>query len=244
MSPLLRAILWRRNDGLRGLFLLVLAVCVLYAALFPGILRPSSLGRFAQSWLPLALTAAAETVVMLTGGIDLSVGAMVGLGSVVAATSMGSALGAPGGIAAVLLMGAVVGAAIGWIVAVGRLPAIIVTLAASFIIGGVALLILPRPGGMVPPGLSDLLAGERPVALLLLASMPLLWRLFLATPAGLAMIAVGDNPVGAYRSGVDVATARIVAYALGGALQAAAGLFLAAQTGSEQQAVIHEPQGV
>ena len=63
-----------------------------------------------------------------------------------------------------------------------RLPAIVVTLAGSFIISGAALVILPRPGGSVPDWLSDLLAGNSPTAFLVLIVVVLLWKLYLATP--------------------------------------------------------------
>ena len=169
---------------------------------------------------------------MLTGGISLAIGPLVSLGAVVAATTMGGPLGAPGGIAAVALAGLAIGAASGFIVVRLRLPAIVVTLAAAFIIGGVALLILPRPGGEIPLWFSNLLAGNLPVAFVVLIAIALLWKLYLATPIGLSLYAAGENPVGAYRSGVPVDLARILAYAVSGLLCTLAGLFVAAQTGS------------
>jgi ribose transport system permease protein len=226
------AIQWRRNEGLGALFLVLAGFLVLYAILFPGILSIGGAGRFVQNWFPMALVAVAQAMIMLAGGIDLSIGAMVGLGSVVAATSMGGVFGIAGGTVATLGMGALVGTAVGVIVSVGRYPAIIVTLATSFIIGGAALLILPRPGGAIPPELSEFLAGNHPTAVLLLILLILGWKLYQATPLGMGLVAVGDNPIGAYRSGVPTRTARIVAYALSGLLQAGAGLYVAAQTGS------------
>ena len=111
---------------------------------------------------------------MLTGGISLAIGATVSLGAVIAATTMTGPLGVAGGIAAVALAGLVIGAADRADRRPLRLPAIIVTLAGSFIIGGVALLILPRPGGAVPVWLSDLLAGNTPTAFVLLVVIVLL----------------------------------------------------------------------
>lgn len=222
----------QRNRGLYGLFAVVLAFLALYAYLFPGLLSIAGISKFAQSWLPLALVAMAQAILMLTGGISLAIGATVSLGAVIAATTMAGPLGVPGGIAAVALAGLVIGAACGVIAIRLRLPAIIVTLAASFIIGGAALLILPRPGGAVPLWFSDLLAGNTPAALILLALTALLWKLYLATPLGLSLYAAGENPVGAYRAGVPVDGARIMAYALSGLLSTLAGLFIAAQTGS------------
>ena len=121
--------------------------------LFPGIFAVGAMAKFVQGWFPTAMVAAAETIVMLTGGIDLSVGPMVSLGSVVAASTMQGPLGVFGGVLALLAAGDGVGAIVGGFVAIGRYPAIIVTLALSFVLRGVALLIMPRPGGYVPPSL-------------------------------------------------------------------------------------------
>jgi ribose transport system permease protein len=222
----------RRNRGLLGLYGVVLAFLVLYAYLFPGFLSLGGVAKFTQSWFPLALVAMAQGILMLTGGISLAIGPLVSLGAVVAATTMAGPLGAPGGIAAVALAGLAIGAASGFIVVRLRLPAIVVTLAAAFIIGGAALLILPRPGGEIPLWFSDLLAGNLPVALVILVAIALLWKVYLATPIGLSLYAAGENPVGAYRSGVPVDLARILAYAISGLLCTLAGLFVAAQTGS------------
>ena len=153
----------RRNRGLHGLYAVVVAFVALYAYLFPGLLSITGVSKFAQSWLPLALVSMAQAILMLTGGISLAIGAMVSLGAVIAATTMTGPLGVPGGIAAVGLAGFAIGAFCGVIAIRLRLPAIIVTLAASFIIAGAALLILPRPGGFIPVWFSDLLAGNTPV---------------------------------------------------------------------------------
>ncbi|MCB1499083.1 MAG: ABC transporter permease [Bauldia sp.] len=223
---------WSRNRGLFGLFVVVVGFLLLYAYLFPGFLSVSGVAKFTQSWFPLALVAMAQAILMLTGGISLAIGPLVSLGAVVAATTMTGPPGALGGIAAVALTGLGIGAVSGVIVVRLRLPAIVVTLAAAFIIGGVALLILPRPGGAIPLWFSELLAGNMPVALGVLVVIALLWKVYLATPLGLSLYAAGENPVGAYRSGVPVDAARIVAYAISGLLCTLAGLFVAAQTGS------------
>jgi ribose transport system permease protein len=222
----------QRNRGLHGLFAVVAVFLALYAYLFPGLLSIAGVSKFAQSWLPLALVSMAQAILMLTGGISLAIGATVSLGAVIAATTMAGPLGVPGGIVAVAASGLGIGAICGVIAIRLRLPAIIVTLAASFIIAGIALLILPRPGGAVPDWLSDLLAGNTPAALVLLILAAILWKLYLATPLGLSLYAAGENPVGAYRAGVPVDAARIAAYAISGFLSTMAGLFIAAQTGS------------
>jgi len=226
------AIQLRRNQGVRVLFGVDALMLVAYAFLFPGLLTLSGFAKFTQSWFPLALVAMAQAVLMLAGGISLAIGASVSLGAVIAATTMAGPLGVAGGTALVVLSGLVIGAATGGIVVKLRLPAIVVTLAGSFIIGGAALLVLPRPGGAIPTWLSDLLAGNLPVAFGLLVLVALAWKLYLATPLGLSLYAAGENPVGAFRSGVGVDAARIAAFAISGVLCSLAGLFVAAQTGS------------
>jgi ribose transport system permease protein len=226
------AIQAKRNVGVRGLFVVVLAFMVAYGFLFHGLFTGSGFAKFTQSWFPLALVAMAQAILMLTGGISLAIGALVSLGAVLAATTMTGPLGVVGGTALVSLVGLGIGAATGIIVVKLRLPAIVVTLAGSFIIAGAALLVLPRPGGAMPPWLSDMLAGNTPAAFGVLVVIVLLWKLYLATPLGLSLYAAGENPVGAYRSGVPVDAARIAAYAISGLLCTGAGLFVAAQTGS------------
>jgi ribose transport system permease protein len=230
------ALYWRvqshRNRGLWGLFAVVAGFLALYAYLFPGFLSVGGISKFAQSWFPLALVSMAQALLMLTGGISLSIGATVSLGGVIAATTMAGPLGVGGGTLLALAAGFATGIGSGLIVVRLRLPAIIVTLASSFIIAGMALLILPRPGGEVPLWFSELLAGSTPVALLLLVLVALGWKLYLATPLGLSLYAAGENAVGAYRSGAPVDAARIAAWGLSGLLTAGAGVFVAAQTGA------------
>jgi ribose transport system permease protein len=221
-----------RNRGVTPLFIVVASFVAAYAYLFPGLLTVSGVSKFAQNWFPLALVSMAQAMLMLTGGISLAIGPIVSLGGVVAATSMAGPLGVAGGTALVALSGLAIGAACGLIVVRLGLPAIVVTLAASFIIGGVALLILPRPGGAIPAWLSDLLAGDTPAALVLLIATVVAWKLFIATSLGLSIYAAGENPVAAYRAGVPIDAARIAAYAISGLLCAGAGLFVATLTGS------------
>ena len=231
-----RSLYWsiqaRRNRDIRGLAVVVAGFLALYAMLFPGLLTAAGFAKFTQTWFPLALTGMAQAMLMLAGGISLSMGATVSLGAVVAASVMAGPLGVAGGIAAVMATGLLVGGITGFVAVRLRLPAIIVTLAGSFIVGGVALLVLPRPGGSVPAWLSDLLAGGTPIAFALLVAVMLLWKIYAAMPMGLSLYAAGENPVGAYRSGAPVETALISAYAISGLLAALAGLFVAAQTGS------------
>ena len=121
----------------------------------------------------------------------------------------------------------------GLIVVQLRLPAIVVTLAGSFIIGGAALLILPRPGGAIPDWLSDLLAGNTPTAFGAAGRhRPAVEALSgdAARPQPLRRRRESASAPSAPASPVDAA--RIAAYAISGLLCTGAGLFVAAQTGS------------
>jgi ribose transport system permease protein len=224
---------WRRNADVWGIFVAAFLLLAVYAFLFPALFQMSGLARLSQTWFPLAAAAMAQALIMLTGGVDLSIGPAVSVGCVLTVAWVGDSPGAMAlGVVGVLAVGALMGAGAGLIVNLLRLPPIIVTLAMSFVWTGVALLILPIPGGSVPEALSDALAGDYPTPILILVALVLLWKLWTLTPIGLASAAFGGNPAGAFRSGVDIDRARVAAYAIAGALCALAGLFLAAQAGA------------
>ncbi|MGH2387373.1 MAG: ABC transporter permease, partial [Chloroflexota bacterium] len=202
----------------------------------------------------LALASMAQAVVVLTGGIDLSVGSMMSLSNVIAANWMVNAtFGDSLAISVVLILGgALAGAATGLAITLSRVPDIIVTLATGAIWGGLALQVMPTPSGGVPQDFTNLLTGGFrdtgfPVGLLVLAAAVLvLWLpLRLARP-GLAIYALGSNRAAAFLSGVSVGRTRVIAYALGGMFAALAGLSLTAQTmnGSAQAGATYTLQSV
>ncbi len=180
---------------------------------------------------PLFLVAMAQSVIMLTGGIDLAVGQMMSLATVVLATQMyDSPLTMLTATLIVLAGGGLLGAATGGIVSFFKLPAIIVTLATSFIWGGWALFVLSVPGGHLPVsfarGFTGQIAGVLPTTLLVLPIVLLVWKYIKSTKLGLSMYAVGDNPRGAFVSGIRVSRARVSAYVIAGVMTALAGIGL------------------
>lgn len=232
-SRLYWSIFWQRNAGVQGIFAATLLFLVVYAVLFPGLLRVDSIAKLSQSWFPLAAAAMGQAVIMLVGGIDLAIGAVVSIGCVLSATLIGQTpAGMAGGIVLVLASGTAIGALTGLLITALHLPPIIVTLATSFVWTGVALLIMPTPGGEVPDGLCNALAGNVPAALVVAVVLMLAWKLWMLTPQGLALVASGDNPLGAFRSGLNVRRALVAGYAVSGTLAALAGFFIALQTGS------------
>src|SRR5262249_57886968 len=131
-----------RNPPLVGMPALLIAALAVTIAIHPdfGAFDVQSLALGA---LPLAMAAAAQTVVVLSGGIDLSVGSVMAVANVLAARTMQHASFEESLLLAVLILiaGAVQGAVNGLLVVLSRIPDLVVTLTTGFIRGGVALLI-------------------------------------------------------------------------------------------------------
>jgi ribose transport system permease protein len=192
------------------------------------------------STLPLAYLAMAQSVVVIGGGIDLSVGALLVLVNCLSARLMeGTDLVAAG----CLALAAALGALTGLVITVSKVPDIIVTLATSFVWGGVALFVLPTPGGGTSEGFSALVLGSGsawwPALLCLLAPLLLVWAPLRRSRAGIAIYALGSNRNAAYLSGVDPLRTKVVAYAVAGLLAGMAGLATTAFTvgGSPQSTI-------
>jgi ribose transport system permease protein len=189
--------------------------------------------------LPLAFAAVAETCVVLGGGIDLSIGAMMAVANVLAARSMqGHDFATAILISIAVLAGGTLAGALSGVIAVRtKVPDIVVTLAMSFVWGGVALLILAKPGGGAPDAFLALAGGNLftpwvPNGLLLLiVIVGAVWVPLRLGRMGLALYAVGSDRTAAFRRGVKVGPTRVFAYALGGFFAACGGLTLLMSTG-------------
>ena len=220
------------------------AVYVLFATLMVAtlIVKPD-FGAFEWNTLtlaalPLAFAAAAQTMVVLSGGIDLSVGPLMALANVLALrATVGHDLRYSVGVASlVLLEVTLAGALNGAIIVLTRVPDIVVTLAMSFVWAGLALLVLAKPTPGIPLDFQNLAQGSTlspwvPNALLLLLVIPLVWIPLRRSRAGLAIYAVGSDRNAAFRSGVNLGLSRVLAYAVGGFFAACGGLALSMTTG-------------
>jgi ribose transport system permease protein len=190
--------------------------------------------------LPLAFAAMAQSVIVISRGLDLSVGAVMALTNVIAAslmenmTSLGGALAIS---ALVIVIGLVIGTINGIAVVASGVPDIIATLALGFVWAGVALLVLATPGGGSPTDFQTLSTGSSlwewiPNGLLILAGVFIVvWIPLRSRRLGLALYAVGSNRAAAELSGVPVARTRILAYTIGGFFAALGGLALTSTTG-------------
>jgi ribose transport system permease protein len=193
----------------------------------------------AMAALPLAFAAAAQSVVVISGGIDLSIGSVMAVCNVLAARTMENAsFGQSLALGALIFCaGGVIGAANGFLVVISRVPDVIVTLTTGFIWGGVALLVLERPGGGAPEQFLALGTGTlitpwiSSSLILLIVSMAVLWIPVRRSKMGLLIYAVGSDRIAAFRSGVNIGLSRFIAYFLCGLFSALGGLGLTMTTG-------------
>jgi ribose transport system permease protein len=228
----------RRNTWTIGLLGFLIALLAFTRIIQPSYGVPGIQG-LASAVLPLALATVAQAIVVISGGIDLSIGSMMALTSVVAASQMegqGEAFGIAV-VVGVLLLGLVLGAVNGGLVVVTRVPDIVVTLAMSFVWAGCALLVLKTPGGDSVDWLRQLVLGSLLVpfipkaAVVLVVIVAVIWIPLRRSRLGLSMYAIGSNQLAAFRSGVAVGRTKILAYMFTGLFAALAGLSLTASTG-------------
>jgi ribose transport system permease protein len=208
------------------------AMFILYTANHPAGLTANVVQTASNKGVLLAFVAMAQTLVVITAGIDLSVGMIFILTNCLASwlvvgTPMETALG----VAAVLLVGVLCGAINGAIVIFGRLQPIVATIATGAVYFGLALMLRPFPGGSVNEDLADALTGRlfgvAPASLVtLIAVVLLVWLPFRRSVFGRAAYAAGSSEVAAYMSGVPIRRAKFMAYTLGGLLASIGGLFL------------------
>lgn len=225
----------------RGTLLALAAFLVMftvYATNHPVGLNPNVAQTAANKGVLLAVVAMAQTLVVLTSGIDLSVGMVMVLANCLASTIVvGSPLQVAFGVGGVLATGALCGALNGLIVIYGRLQPIVTTIATGAIFYGAALALRRVPGGDIDGTLADVLTGKvwdwLPASLVLLLVLVLVvWLPFRRSETGRAAYAIGSSEVAAYMSGVPIRRAKFVAYTLSGLLASIAGLFITCITSS------------
>lgn len=220
----------------------VIAACV-FVACYGAVLIVTPFERngyafnnFVVLMTPLAIAAVGTTLVLITGGFDLSVAGTISLSNVIAATTMARYPGATWLIAlAVIAVGVLIGLVNGLLVVRAGLQSLAVTLGTFIVLTGIALVVLPAPGGEVPESyalaLTDPL-GPVPIALIVLVVLALAWWVFSTSPTGVAAYAVGADREAARMSGVPTGRVEILCYTIAGGLYAAAGLYLTAITAS------------
>src|SRR3954470_24437754 len=230
---------WARAHAWTVGLLVLLAALAIFTKFVNPFYDQFAIQSLATSIVPLALAAVAQTVCVVAGGIDLSIGSQMAVTSCIAAVLMqgqgdASALGV---VLVVLVVGLLLGALNGALVVVTKVPDIIVTLSTSFIFAGIALIVTPRPAGGAAQWLKDLVVGSllidwAPKAfVVLLLVVAVIWIPLKRSRLGLSLYAVGSNRLAAFRSGVPVNRTKFWSYVITGFFAALAGLSLTASTG-------------
>jgi ribose transport system permease protein len=236
--PSSRANRFRRRQGWVVGVAVLLGVLVFWRYSQIPAFGPFEVRGIVAGTMTLALLAMAQSVIVISGGIDLSVGAMMVLANCIAARLMldqdlGPVVLVAIGVVAVAM---ILSGLIGLVTVVSGVPDIVVTLAASFILAGLALVVLDGPGGGTNPRFQELMVGgfDQPLpSLLWLAGLlALVWLPFKRSRLGIATYAVGSDRAAAFLSGVRVGRTRVIAYVLGGFFSGMAGVVTTAFTGS------------
>jgi ribose transport system permease protein len=184
---------------------------------------------------PLVLVGIAQTYVILTGGIDLSIGATLALANALAVSL--PFVNTPTNIVLWLLVppliGLLVGIINGLIITRGGFPPLIVTLATSQIILGICLFLLPQPGGAISRGVlngvTGKLFGAVPIPLIILIVFLVIFYLILKhTPFGRSIYAIGGNETVALETGISATRVKVWVYGVSGLLAGFAGIYLSA----------------
>ena len=216
-------------------FASLIALCVIIALLEPKFLSTGNLGSVARQTAVITIMAMGMTMVMVSGGIDLSVGSMMALAGVAGAFVLAGGAPTIVGIATSIAAGAVCGLANGAAITTLKIPPFIVTLGAMGIYRGIALLVtdgkavvgLPSRFGYFAEGN---LLGLIPVPLLIVVAVALAIHFLLSrTRLGRYCYAIGSNVEAARYAGVRVARSQIIFYLILGALAGLAGAIEAAR---------------
>jgi len=211
--------------------LLLLLAGVFY--LQPRAMSYNGLNLLFNLAVPIALATIAQMLIMAVNDLDLSMGTFVSFVACVAATYLHDTpiLGV------LVLLGAIATyAALGVIIYLRDLPSIVVTLGMSFVWGGLAVLILPAPGGTAPEWARAVMISKPPLVPMAIIASALLavfaHLLIMRSSLGVLIRGVGGNQRSVQRAGWSVIAARASAYALAACFAVAAGICLVGLTTS------------
>ncbi|MHB8133222.1 MAG: ABC transporter permease [Anaerolineaceae bacterium] len=230
--------LMARHPALFALILFVIII-IINAILQPGLFALETLNNNMRVFLPLLLLAVGQSIVMIGGGIDISVGGIASIINCVLATQVGL----NGSMEAMwkfifisLLAGLLAGAINGFFIAVLRLQPIITTYATGFIYAGFALFLLPNPGGGIPRAVADFYRTTTPFGLPLafsvIAVILLIWWYVRSTRFGRYLYAVGGKADAAYQTAVPVNWVVFSTYVISGLMAAFSGIAITMLSGS------------
>jgi ribose transport system permease protein len=210
---------------------------VINAILQPRFFTPLVIKSNIMTFTPLILLAIAQAIIVISGGIDMSIGTSVTLINVIIASLMKDTTGSIFlallvGFAAALVMGAVNGICVGYI----KMPPMVATFATSAIWYGISLLIMPQPGGYIPADYYRLyqqsLLDIIPVSLIVIIVAVLIWNLVKTRRTYRNLYATGGNESAASANGINTARTKLTAYLIASVFISLAAFSVTAQTAS------------
>ena len=226
------------NSSLVAAALVVLVI--VFTVIAPAFVSDNNILTLLQSVAVIAVLAIGQTLVIITAGIDLSQGAVVGLSGVIGASAMASmpgGLGIAAGVGAALVIGLLVGLLNGALAAYTKVPSFIVTLGTLSIARGVSLLwtggepIYQLPAAFDSFGVRSF--GVLPFIILVSLILAIIVQVLLAqTRFGRSVYAIGSNPRAALLSGLPVRRDTVIVFVLSALLSAVGGVLLTAYVNS------------
>jgi ribose transport system permease protein len=212
-----------------AIFIALALECVILAIASPAFFSTENVLNVLRQNAFTAIVSAGMTFVILTAGIDLSVGSVVGLSGVLCADVMVHGHGVAAGVLAGVAAGVAVGAVNGWIVTRIRIPSFIVTLAMMMVARGAALKYTDaRTISGLPASFS--VFGDNTASVVMIACVFMLsWIVLTRTPFGRHVYAIGGNAEAAWLSGVRVHRVEFTVYVLCGAAAGVAGVLSASR---------------
>jgi ribose/xylose/arabinose/galactoside ABC-type transport system permease subunit len=230
-----------RHITATGVFVVLLVALVIVAAIATeDFLSERNITNLLKQMVTTGLLAYGMLVVILTGGIDLSVGSVVAFSGIVSAGLI-SDLPIPVAMAVAIAAGIGFGLVNGVLIAGFNLAPFVVTLAALTTIRGLSFVYSEVPIAPADPGffrLGTTMVGPIPLTTIIMLAVFILGGIFLSqTPAGRAIYAIGGNAETVRLAGISVRKHVILAYAISGACAGVAGVILASRVGIAQPSV-------
>jgi ribose transport system permease protein len=241
---------WRRVIRDQPLIPLVILLAALVLALEvakPGTVNGNWVGTTLRSAIPLAILAACQNLAMLTGGIDLSVGAIASMAAFLMAT-LASGQGPVIAIAVALIAAVIAGLVNGIGIGVFKVHPLIMTLGMSLVVLGlmsVYQLVMVQSGTLIPDAIRSLSSGISfgfvPNSLLVFVPIAVLIIVGLRRSGyGRLLFAIGDNPIAARLAGARVWQVHVALYILSGLLAAVAGILLAGMNNTATVSLVEQ----
>jgi ribose transport system permease protein len=221
--------------NLLPVFGLMIVFLILNIFITPGFLSLSSLSGFISSYAPLICVSIGSAVVMFGGGIDISLGAIVSLVNVILITLIGKGWGIGEAIGAALGVAILVGILNGSVIGFLRVNPLLATFSTSSVAAGLALWIMPAPGGQAPMDFIQLYNGflfsiPTPVYFILITFA--LWIFIKMTPAGIWLFASGRDERKAYVSAIPVQWIQFFTYVFAAFVSGIGAIALTGSVGS------------